>query len=328
MIKSNLIPTVASIDSLIRFADTARSLGVKKLKCHLKVDSGMGRVGVTANDFAVFVKDLVNSRHLWSDIIELEGIYSHMASADSENLSFAKQQAERYYNFYQQLTSAGFKFELRHLNNSAGLIKQKLIAGTSKGASILNAHRAGISLYGLYPSYPPESMKLLIPDLKPILTFKTSIVQIKDLEPGQNVSYGEMFTTTKPVTKVATLPVGYADGYTRQLGILSANKKFAGVAVRGKIAPIIGRVCMDMMMIDVSDVEGVSVGDSVILMGGEPSDFGCNDSDSFESPLSLDVIAGALNTINYEIPCVITPRVPRKYLYNGSCVGVKSIINF
>ena len=219
-----------------------------------------------------------------------EGLFSHFATADSYDLSRARAQAERFDAFDAMLKRRGVRILIRHLNNSAGLMN-------------FDHHyemvRSGIVTYGLYPSDEVETG--LLP-LTPAMRLLSRVSYVKALPPGREISYGGTFVTTRP-TVVATVPIGYADGYRRSL-----SGRFY-VLIHGQRAPILGRVCMDQMMVDVTDIPGVQAGDTVTLIGTDG-----------DETISMDEIAAAAGSFNYEFACGISRRVPRVYLRGGQAV--------
>lgn len=253
---------------------------------HFAVDTGMSRIG-----FQVTEADA----DICSEIAALpgltaEGLFSHFATADSYDLSRARAQAERFDAFDAMLKRRGVRILIRHLNNSAGLMN-------------FDHHyemvRSGIVTYGLYPSDEVETG--LLP-LTPAMRLLSRVSYVKALPPGREISYGGTFVTTRP-TVVATVPIGYADGYRRSL-----SGRFY-VLIHGQRAPILGRVCMDQMMVDVTDIPGVQAGDTVTLIGTDG-----------DETISMDEIAAAAGSFNYEFACGISRRVPRVYLRGGQAV--------
>ncbi len=253
----------------------------KKAKIHIAVDTGMSRIGFQADE----VEEIVKISKL--PYIEIEGIFSHFATADDSDLSRARKQKELFDKVISDVEKEGISIALRHMNNSAGIInfdeKYDLV-------------RAGIVLYGLYPSHDIDKSLL---EIKPAMRWVAKISHIKTLPSGREISYGGTYVTSKS-TKVATVPVGYADGYPR---CLSGEGE---VLVNGKRAPIIGRICMDQFMIDVTDVPDVTMGDEVTLVG--------NDGDDC---LTMEEVSEKAYSFNYELPCRISRRVPRLYFKNG-----------
>ena len=248
---------------------------------HFAVDTGMSRIGfqVTEDDADVC-----------AEIAALPGLFSHFATADCWDLSRARAQAERFDAFDAMLKRRGVRIPIRHLNNSAGLMN-------------FDRHyemvRSGIVTYGLYPSDEVDAGLL---SLTPAMRLLSRVSYVKLLPPGREISYGGTFVTSRP-TVVATVPVGYADGYRRSL-----SGRFY-VLIHGKRAPILGRVCMDQMMVDVTDIPGVQAGDTVTLIGTDG-----------DETISMEDIAAAAGSFNYEFACGISRRVPRVYLRGGKAV--------
>ena len=253
---------------------------------HLAVDTGMSRIGFEATaDSAKICAQIAALPGL-----HVEGLFSHFATADCADLSRAKAQAELFDAFYDMLRGEGVTVPIRHLNNSAGLMNF---------STQYEMVRSGIVTYGLYPS--DEVDPGLLP-LKPALSWHSRISHIKLLPAGRQISYGGTYETTKP-TKVATVTVGYADGYFRSL-----SGRFY-VLIRGKRAPILGRVCMDQMMVDVTDIPGVSLSDRVTLVGTDG-----------DETITVEQIAAMAGSFNYEFICSIGRRVPREYFRDGELV--------
>ena len=255
----------------------------KTAKCHIAVDTGMRRIGMQVTeenaDLCKKIAELPN--------VEVEGIFSHFAKADEWDLSAANRQKEQFDRFLAMLEVRNVKIPIRHLNNSAGIFN---FAGQYDMA------RGGISLYGLYPS--EEVDKGVLP-LQPAMQWYSRVTFVKPLEKGSSVSYGGTFTAKQDMV-VATVAAGYADGYRRNL----SNRFY--VLIRGKKAPVLGRVCMDQFVVDVTDIPGVSAGDTVVLMGKDG-----------EEVISAECIAEAAGSFNYEQVCDISRRVERVYIRNG-----------
>ena len=246
----------------------------KKVKVHLAVDTGMGRIGVrpeAAGEIAAKIAALPN--------VELEGMFSHFALADAVDKTYAHEQFKRFQLAMQKVEEAGVKLAIRHIANSAAILEMP--------ETHLDMVRAGVILYGLWPSDEVEH----VIELKQVMEVKARFTYVKDLHPGESVSYGCTFTADKEM-QLATLPLGYADGYTR----LYAGK--AVVELNGERRPIVGRICMDQCMADVTGT-GAKPGDTVTIFGSET--------------LTTDEAAGWLGTINYEIVCMMSPRLPRVY---------------
>ena len=258
----------------------------KTARFHLVVDTGMSRIGfqVTeeAADTCAAIAGLPGLR--------AEGLFSHFATADCADLSRAYEQAKRFDAFDKMLKDRGVEIPIRHLDNSAGVMN-------------FDCHyemvRSGIVTYGLYPSDQVEPGLL---SLRPALSWHSRVTHVKTLEPGREVSYGGTFVTTRP-TVVATVPVGYADGYRRSL-----SGKFH-VLIGGKKAPILGRICMDQLMVDVTDIPGVEVDAPVVLVGSQGKE-----------TITVEQIAAVADSFNYEFDCGISRRVPRLYCQDGRSV--------
>ena len=259
----------------------------KTVKIHIKIDTGMSRIGY--RDLEKSVPEILEISRLPG--LEIEGLFTHFARADEREKAPAYQQLEKYQAFQKALKEAGLKIPLCHCSNSAGIIRMP--------EANMDAVRAGIILYGLYPSEEVE--KEPVP-LKPLMTLKSHIAYIKTLEPGVQISYGGTYTTQKE-TRVATIPVGYADGYARSL----SNKGW--VLIRGKKAPILGRVCMDQFMVDVTDIPEVRELDEVILLGK-----------SGDQQITMEELGELSGRFNYEFACCISKRVPRIYFKGGKAI--------
>ena len=259
---------------------------------HFCVDTGMSRIGFQVNeesaDICKKISELPN--------IKAEGLFSHYATADESDLSKAKAQTERFKKFIKLLEARGISIPIKHISNSAGIMNFD---------ECFDMCRMGIITYGLYPS---EEVDKSLLSVKPALSWLTHVSHVKTLEAGREVSYGGTYKTAEPRV-IATVPVGYADGYPRCLSNIGK------VIINGKYAPIVGRVCMDQFMVDVTDIENVEVETQVILVGK-----------SGNAQLSMEEVANAAHSFNYELPCRIAPRVPRTYYKNGELVCVHSII--
>jgi len=278
----NISTTVFSLEQAKALDTAARKL-YRKALVHLKVDTGMGRLGIPYDQ----VPAMLDALKLLPNIY-LEGIVSHFSSADELDEAgqyFTRLQSERFEWVVQQIRRARFNPRYIHIANSAGsLLKDYLFC---------NLVRPGIALYGALPSDDFQGRLAL----KPVMRLKSKIAMLKWVEPGTTISYGRRFTTEQR-TLVASVPVGYADGYPRAL----TNRGEA--LVKGKRAPVTGTVCMDWIMLDVTDIVDVCVGDEVTLMG----------EDSLGNCISAEELAGWANTIAYEVLCGISKRVPRIYL--------------
>ncbi|MBN1178676.1 MAG: alanine racemase [Anaerolineae bacterium] len=267
--------TLYDADLARAFSRVARDLR-RTARVHIKVDTGMGRLGLLPEQVVPFVQEIHDLPGL-----ELEGLFTHFSVADDETLEYTRQQLARFHAVLDELAQAGVTFPLVHCANSAGLLRLP--------KARFNMVRLGLALYGLQPS-PHVTLP---PGFRPALTWKTTVAQVKTLPPGSYVSYGNTYQTTSTET-IAVVPVGYADGFRR------APTRWQAVLVRGQRAPIVGRVCMDQTMIDVSHIPNVRVGDEVVLIGAQGQD-----------RISAEEVAEWLGTINYEVVSEILARVPR-----------------
>lgn len=290
LIRYEIRPAVFRADTVEELSECARRMG-KPVKVHVKVDTGMTRVGIRPDDDgAAFV-----GKVLHTEGIELEGMFTHFAKADEADKTSAREQLRRIQDFMARVeTEFKFRIPIRHCSNSAGLIELP--------EADMDVVRAGISLYGLWPS---EQVSRDIVDLQPVLSLKSHIVYIKEVEAGIPISYGGTYVTPKKM-KVATIPVGYGDGYPRGL----SNKGY--VLVRGRKAPILGRVCMDQFMVSVDDIPEAEEGDEVTLIG--------TDKDMRITMEELGEISGRFN---YELACDLGKRIPRVYVKNGRITATK-----
>ncbi|MFC4075335.1 alanine racemase [Salinithrix halophila] len=290
-IQQRIALTVYDTDSLRSLSREAEKQGEKAL-IHLKLDTGMGRIGLWGNDILPLAEEAVTLPG-----IEVEGLYTHFATADDEDKRYTHKQHELLMEVVEHLAERGVRVPLVHCSNSAASIDLPEYAH----AMI----RVGISLYGYYPSAEVDREAV---NLRPAMTLKTRIVHLKQPEPGTGISYGRTHIAREGEW-VATLPVGYADGLNRSL----SNRGHA--LVGGKRVPIIGRICMDQTMLDVTDVMPVQLGDEVVLYGTQGSGM-----------IHVDEIAQHLDTISYEVTCWVGRRVPRVYLRNGQVIGCSNLL--
>ncbi|WP_291637363.1 alanine racemase [Clostridium sp.] len=265
----------------------------KVARIHIVVDTGMGRIGYLPNDESV--GEVYNISKLPN--ISIEGMFCHFSTADEKDKTYTYGQVKKYDDFYEKLKEKKVYINMKHIANSAAIIDLP--------ETHYDAVRPGIILYGYYPSEDVNKENI---NLKPVMTLKANIVHIKTLPPGEYVSYGRKYKTEK-VCVIATLPIGYADGYTR---LLFEKGK---VILKGKFAPVIGRICMDQCMIDVTDIDGVKIGDEVILIGEDEN-----------NKFTADTVAGLIGTINYEVICMIGKRVPRVYVKEGMVVNIRNYV--
>ncbi len=284
-IMENIRPTIYSYDDASALSDAAQAIGLSA-HFHFAVDTGMSRIGFQVTD---------QDADLCAKIVSLpclhaEGIFSHFATADCADLGRAECQAVLFDQFCQMLQQRGVSIPIRHLDNSAGLMN-------------FSCHyemvRSGIITYGMYPSSEVSTSLL---KLEPALTWLSRVTHVKTLPAGREISYGGTYTTPAPTT-VATIPVGYADGYRRNL-----SGKFH-VLIHGRKAPILGRICMDQMMVDVTGIPNVAVNDRVVLVGR-----------SGNEEITMEQIAAAADSFNYEFVSGISRRVPRIYTSGGKTI--------
>ena len=281
-IENDITMAVYDADKCRMLSDTALKLG-RKAKVHIKADSGMSRIGFQCSEEGVKEAEKL----LYMDGLDIEGIFTHFAKADYIDKKDALKQREAFTGFIDALTEKGFIFRLKHIDNSAGAMELH-----SKGFDMM---RLGIVIYGLEPS--EEMDKSVV--LQPAMTLKAHITHIKTLEPGRGISYGWTYVTDRP-RRVATVSAGYADGYPR------SQSNIGRVIIRGKYAPILGRVCMDQFMVDVTDIPEADLRDEVILFG----------TDGILS-IPVEEVAEPANSFNYELVCNVARRVPRVYFKNG-----------
>ena len=291
VINYNIIQTIYTLAQAKEFSRVAVSLN-KNITVHIKLDTGMNRLGMVFEDKTI---DSILEMSKLDNLI-IEGIFTHFAAADETNKEYTREQVKKYKYIVNSLEERGFKIPLKHVSNSAGIIDLPEYN--------FDMVRAGIMLYGLYPS---KEVNHDIVNLKEVMCLKAQVSFVKTLEAGTGVSYGLKYKCDKE-SLVATLPIGYADGYTR---MLSGKAK---VMVQGSCVPVIGNICMDQCVIDVSGLN-VNIGDEVILFGG-------NDKNG----ISIDSVAQSLNTISYEITCMVDKRVPRVYIKNGEKINSKDYV--
>ena len=279
LLKYELTPTLFRREHVEGLARAARAVG-HPVKAHLKVDTGMGRLGVRADELEAFL-DAIRSY----PEVQWDGLMSHFANADLADALLTREQVKRFRTAHQQLLARGLSPQWRHISNSAGVIDLPEV----RDGSVFNLVRPGLMLYGVAPA----DRMALPTDLRPILSWRTRVIHLKAVSRGDAISYGSTWTAPRP-SRIATLPVGYADGYSR----LYSNR--ASVLIRGQRAPIVGRVCMDLCMVDVTDVEGVQQSDEVVLLGRQG-----------QEQILVGELAELAETIPYEVLCALSARVPR-----------------
>ncbi len=290
MIKRSIRMTIFREDTLNELERISKKLG-KKAIVHIKVDTGMSRIGISPFDEGFeFIKKAIASEY-----IDVEGIFTHFARADETDKTSANEQFELFKSFVEGVEAdTGFTFKVKHCSNSAAIVDMSY--------AHMDAVRAGIILYGLRPSDEVDIEQI---DLKPVMSLVSHITYIKEVAKGTPVSYGGTFVTQRP-TKIATVPVGYADGYPRAL----SNK--SSVIIHGKKAPVLGRVCMDQMMVDVTFIPEAKEGDTVTLVGKDE-----------DAVITMDDLSKLSDHLNYEFVCDIGKRVPRLFVKDGEYVYQK-----
>ena len=283
LVQYDIRPAVCEYDEAKKLSDEA-VLQNKTVHIHIALDTGMTRIGYA--DIPESVEEIKKIAELPN--LEIEGMFTHFARADEYDRSPAMVQLERYQDFSKRVEEAGVDIPLHHCSNSAGIIRVP--------EANLSIVRDGITIYGIYPSSEVERD---IVKLAPVMELKSHITYVKDVPAGAAISYGGTYVADKK-RRVATIPVGYADGYPRQL----SNKGW--VLIHGKKAPILGRVCMDQFMADVTEIDNVKKGDEVTLLG--------RDGDEF---ISIEEMGDLCGRFSYEFACDISPRVPRVYIKDG-----------
>lgn len=293
IVRLNIIPTVFKLREAVLFSDEAKRQG-KIANIHLALDTGMTRIGLKDNqegaELAIKIGNLENLR--------VGGIFTHFARADEEDKTSVRQQMERFKKFCKLLKDGGMEIPMKHCCNSAGLIDLPEMS--------MNAVRAGISIYGIYPS---DEVKRDRVRLEPAMQLKSHIVYIKEVEVGVPISYGGTYVTTRK-TRVATIPVGYADGYPRGLS------NVGWVLIHGKKAPILGRVCMDQFMVDVTEIKEAKELDEAVLLGHSKNEV-----------LTVEELSEVCGRFPYEFVCDIGKRVPRVYTHKGEIVSTTDYFN-
>lgn len=284
-IENDVTCTVVDIVTAQGISQKAKELG-KIAKVHIKIDTGMGRIGFQPDiDGEMQIKSVFELENL-----SVDGAFTHFACADFEDKTSANAQKEKFLNFTDKLISEGYKFPIRHMYNSASAMELTGYAGEMV--------RCGIMLYGLYPSDEMNKDYKLYPALE----FKSSVSFVKSVKKGFTVSYGSTYVAEKDM-KIATVPAGYGDGYPRYL----SNK--GEVLIRGTRCKILGRVCMDQFMVDVSHLPDVQIADEVTLVGTDGNE-----------TITVEDVSDMESRFNYEFCCLITPRVPRIYIKDGKVI--------
>lgn len=288
----NVEPVVPSYEYASKLSRIAKDKW-KTVKIHVAVDTGMGRIGFQTNENSI--EEIYNINKLSN--IEIQSLFSHFSTSDEKDKTYSHKQFEKYKTFYKELMKRNVRINTKDIANSAAIMELP--------DTYCDAVRPGIIIYGYYPSDDIDKNQLSI---KPVMSLKAKVAYVKTLDAGKYVSYGRKFKS-KRKSIIATLPIGYADGYTR---MLSGNAK---VIVNGKFAPVVGTICMDQCMIDVTDAGEVNVGDEIILMGEK-------------NGLKFDAedVAKIIGTISYEVLCSISRRVPRVYIKDGKIIKIRNYL--
>lgn len=292
LIINDIEQTVYTYECAAELSKEAQSLN-KRVKIHVAVDTGMGRIGFLPTEQGL---DEIEALSKLPNV-DIEAIFTHFATADEADKSYTLDQIEKFNWFCDTLEKRGVNVGKKHIANSAAIIDMP--------DAYFDGVRPGILLYGYYPSYEVNRDKL---DLKRVLTLKANISYVKTVPKGEYISYGRRFHTERE-SIIATIPIGYADGYSRQM----LNK--AKVIINGELAPVVGAICMDQCMIDVTDIGQVKEGDEVILLGEENG-----------VKFDAEDMAEIIGTISYEVICMISKRVPRVYIRDGEIVKIRNYV--
>ncbi|CAM2883168.1 alanine racemase [Hathewaya histolytica] len=292
ILKYDIEQTIYSYDFAEELSRVAK-IKNKTAKIHIAVDTGMGRIGYLKDEKSI--EEVVKISRLPN--IKIVGVFSHFSSADEEDKDYTKLQIDRFNWFCEKLINKGVDIGKRHISNSAGIIDLE--------DQHLEVVRPGIILYGYYPSSEVKKERI---SLKPVMSLKTNVVHIKKVKAEEYIGYGRVFKTEKD-SIIATLPVGYADGYSRLL----TGK--ARVLIKGEVAPVVGKICMDQCMIDVTHIKDIKVGEEVILIG-----------ESGNNKITAEEIGELIGTMSYEILCILGKRVPRVYIKEGKVVQIRNYI--
>jgi alanine racemase len=284
LIRWEVIPGVYQLDFAQALSEHCEKIGITH-PVHVKIDTGMGRIGIGWEEAPQVIEAISQMAGL-----ELQGLYSHFSTADALDKTYTGEQLRRFKQVLGELEQKNIRIPLKHIANSAGIFD---VEGVH-----FDMVRPGIILYGLYPSAEVDRSKI---DLRPVMTLKSTIVHLKMIKPGESVSYGNHYVA-ETQRLIGTLPIGYGDGFTRML------TGRAAVWLEGQLVPVVGNICMDQSMIDLTDVAAVSLYDEVEIFGPH---------------LSADTLAEALGTINYEITCMVNKRVPRVYFKDGQQKAVR-----
>ena len=286
VVNNGFIQTVYTYETAKKLSDVAVRLG-KTAVIHIKIDTGMGRIGYRVNeasaDEIVKISELPN--------IEVNGMFTHFSTADEKDKDYTLNQYKKFVQMDALLRERGLEIPIKHAANSAAIMDFDNM--------MFNMVRPGIILYGAYPSEEVDKDNLSI---KPAMSVKTHVSYVKEVNEGDYISYGRKYQAVGKRI-IATIPVGYADGFIR------AYSNGGKVLIKGECAPIVGRICMDQFMVDVTDIKDVQINDEVVLIGKQGN-----------KEITVDFIASILDTINYEVFCTLSKRVPRQYIQNGKVI--------
>ncbi|MGL4874693.1 MAG: alanine racemase [Clostridium sp.] len=292
IINNNIEQTVFNFEYANQLSEVGMRFG-KKAKIHISVDTGMGRIGFLPTNESILEIEKISKL----EGIEITGLFTHFSTADEKEKEYTKMQVEKYKWVVEELEKRKINVGIKHVANSATIIDLE--------EYYYDAVRPGIILYGYYPSNEVKKEKI---NIKPVLTLKSNVVHLKEVDEGTYISYGRKYVT-KDREKIATLPIGYADGYTR---LLSGKAK---VIIKDMLVPVVGRICMDQCMVNVDKIKEIKVGEEVILLG-----------ESGHCVYNADNIAEEIGTINYEVLCMIGKRVPRVYKKDGKIIGTRNYL--
>lgn len=292
VIQNRIDITAYDYNQCFKLNEEARALNAV-VDVHIKIDTGMGRLGFLIDETNIeeSIREIKKINSLSN--VRIKGIYSHLSDADGEDFSYTQMQYEKFMEFIMFLDQEGITIPLKHISNDAGAILH---------GYYLDMIRCGLGLYGYYGSNVVRECNAV--DLKPAVSFYTSVASVKTFQPGEQIGYNRTYTTDK-VTKIAAVSLGYADGYPTAL----SNKGY--MIINGQRADVIGKVCMDQTMLDVTHIEDVAIGDEVLVFGEKE-----------ESIIPLEEVAELANTITYDILCRISLRIPRAYYRDGKLVKV------
>lgn len=287
LLQARITPAIFTLEAAQQLSETAERLRLTA-KIHIKLDTGMGRVGfLVSGESADVIAQIAKLPH-----IMIEGMFTHFAKADETDKTAANRQLSDYLHMVQLLEERGVEIPLKHCSNSAGILDLP--------QANLDIARAGITLYGLHPS---KEVHLERMDMKPVLSLKSRVAHVKTLPAGYSISYGGTYVTPEE-QRIATIPVGYGDGYARSL----SNK--GAVLIRGRRAPICGRICMDQFMVNVTDIPDVCVGDEVTLVGTDGPE-----------KITLEELGELSGRFNYEFACDLGKRIPRVFYKGGKRIA-------